>query len=323
MRVAFSYKYYTKSLFSIKTTALLSLLKKFIKKNIICELKFIFLSLLPKNLTIMMNKKLLFLLLGSSMLSAQTINESAAATKVSGKTGINTKVPTRTLTIKNTTANQGKPVLRLVDTPKYSENINSAMDAALGGNTQSTTKHSDYRHLVVNSVGDVYQGIPMTNNTGIINLVVKQVDEDWIQTFDTGIDYNKYTVALLSYTLHTPHTESGKMPMLITSKYYPDSVINGKAVSKTIAPTVYLKNENGKWAIYADYPNVGLRNFTAGDESEGSKGYGDWEFYLLVGKKDYLPSQRMEFNMNKGVNGAGISDNTYKTRLENFLQKLD
>ena len=31
----------------------------------------------------------------------------------------------------------------------------------------------------------------------------------------------------------------------------------------------------------------------------------------------------MEFNMNKGVNGAGISDNTYKTRLENFLQKLD
>ena len=271
----------------------------------------------------MMNKKLLFLLLGSSVLSAQTINESAAATKVSGKTGINTKVPTRTLTIKNTTANQGKPVLRLVDTPKYSENINSAMDAALGGNTQSTTKHSDYRHLVVNSVGDVYQGIPMTNNTGVINLVVKQVDEDWIQTFDTGIDYNKYTVALLSYTLHTPHTESGKMPMLITSKYYPDSVINGKVVSKTISPTVYLKNENGKWAIYADYPNVGLRNFTAGDESEGSKGYGDWEFYLLVGKKDYLPSQRMEFNMNKGVNGAGISDNTYKTRLENFLQKLD
>ena len=154
----------------------------------------------------MMNKKLLFLLLGSSVLSAQTINESAAATKVSGKTGINTKVPTRTLTIKNTTANQGKPVLRLVDTPKYSENINSAMDAALGGNTQSTTKHSDYRHLVVNSVGDVYQGIPMTNNTGVINLVVKQVDEDWIQTFDTGIDYNKYTVALLSYTLHPTHS---------------------------------------------------------------------------------------------------------------------
>jgi len=79
----------------------------------------------------MMNKKLLFLLLGSSMLSAQTINESAAATKVSGKTGINTNIPTRTLTIKNTTANQGKPVLRLVDTPKYSENVGSAMEALI------------------------------------------------------------------------------------------------------------------------------------------------------------------------------------------------
>ena len=93
-------------------------------------LKFIIIFAGLKNLTIMMNKKLLFLLLSSGMLSAQTqtINESAAATKVSGKTGINTKVPTRTLTIKNTTANQGKPVLRLVDTPKYSENVGSAMD---------------------------------------------------------------------------------------------------------------------------------------------------------------------------------------------------
>ena len=290
-------------------------------------LKFIIIFAGLKNLTIMMNKKLLFLLLGSSMLSAQTqtINESVAATKVSGKTGINTNIPTRTLTIKNTTANQGKPVLRLVDTPKYSENINSAMDAALGGNTQTTTSYSDYRHLVVNSVGDVYQGVPMTNNTGVINLVVKQVDEDWIQTFDTGIDYNKYTVALLSYTLHTPGTESGKMPMLITSKFYPNSVVDGNVVSKITPPTVYLKNHNGKWAIYADYPNLGLRNFNAGggDQSGGSKGHGDWEFYLLVGKRDYLHSERMEFNMNKGFEGAGISNNTYKTRLENFLQKLN
>ncbi len=278
----------------------------------------------------MMNKKLFFLLLGSSMLSAQTINESAAATKVSGKTGINTNIPTRTLTIKNTTANQGKPVLRLVDTPKYSENVGSAMDANLGGNTQSTTKHSDYRHLVVNSVGDVYQGIPMTNNTGVINLVVKQVDEDWIKTFDTGIDYDKYTVALLSYTLHTPGTESGKIAMLVTSDYFPNSIAAGGTIAKTAPANVYLKEHNGKWAIYADYPNVGLRNFTSPtpqnpqrDFSNGTKGYGDWEFYLLVGKKDYLPSQRMEFNMNKSSVGAGISDNTYKTRLENLLQKLD
>ena len=76
-------------------------------------LKFIIIFAGLKNLTIMMNKKLLFLLLSSGMLSAQTqtINESVAATKVSGKTGINTNIPTRTLTIKNTTANQGKPSL--------------------------------------------------------------------------------------------------------------------------------------------------------------------------------------------------------------------
>lgn len=281
-----------------------------------------------------MNKKLLFLLLGSSVLSAQTINESAAATKVSGKTGINTNIPTRTLTIQNTDTNQGKPVLRLVDTPKYSENVGSAMDAALGGNTQSTTNYSDYRHLVVNSVGDVYQGIPMTNNTGVINLVVKQVNEDWIETFDTGIDYNKYTVALLSYTLHAPQTEPGKMPMLTSSNNLPNgkSTINGETydLSKTAAPVVYLKNHNGKWAIHADYPNLGLKNFTLPtaqnpqrDTGAGSKGYGDWEFYLLVGKRDYLPSQRMEFNMNKSSVGAGTSNSDYTTRLNNLLNKLD
>ena len=268
------------------------------------------------------------------MLSAQTINESAAATKVSGKTGINTNIPTRTLTIQNTDTNQGKPVLRLVDTPKYSENVGSAMDAALGGNTQSTTKHSDYRHLVVNSVGDVYQGIPMTNNTGVINLVVKQVNEDWIETFDTGIDYNKYTVALLSYTLHTPQTEPGKMPMLTSSNNLPNgkSTINGETydLSKTAAPDVYLKNHNGKWAIHADYPNLGLKNFTLPtaqnpqrDISGGSKGYGDWEFYLLVGKRDYLPSQRIEFNMNKASTKAGTSDANYSAKLNDLLNKLD
>ena len=53
-------------------------------------LKFIIIFADLKNLTIMMNKKLLFLLLGSSMLSAQTqtINESVAATKVSVKQGL-------------------------------------------------------------------------------------------------------------------------------------------------------------------------------------------------------------------------------------------
>ncbi len=186
----------------------------------------------------------------------------------------------------------------------------------------------------MNSVGDVYQGIPMTNNTGVINLVVKQVNEDWIETFDTGIDYNKYTVALLSYTLHTPETEPGKMPMLTSSNNLPNgkSTINGETydLSKTAAPVVYLKNHNGKWAIHADYPNLGLKNFTLPtaqnpqrDISGGSKGYGDWEFYLLVGKRDYLPSQRIEFNMNKASTKAGTSDANYRAKLNDLLNKLD
>ena len=132
----------------------------------------------------MINKKLLLLLLGGSLLNAQAINETNAAAKVSGKTGINTKVPTRTLTVENTTANQGKPVLRLVNTPKYSANVNSDMDADLGGNTQNSTSYFDYKPLVMNNVGDVYQGVPMTNNTGIVTVTIKNVDEDWISDFD-------------------------------------------------------------------------------------------------------------------------------------------
>ena len=171
-----------------------------------------------------MNKKLLFLLLGSSMLSAQTINESAAATKVSGKTGINTKVPTRTLTVENTTANQGKPVLRLVDTPKYSANVNSDMDADLGGNTQNSTSYFDYKPLVMNNVGDVYQGVPMTNNTGIITIEIDNVDEDYVSNFNTGIDFQNYFVAILGAQFLVPeYNEAGKVAMLVTSDQIPDT----------------------------------------------------------------------------------------------------
>lgn len=66
----------------------------------------------------MLKRTLLFVSLGSGLLiDAQAINEAKAATKTSGKVGINTDIPTRTLTIKNSTANDGKPLLRLVDAP--------------------------------------------------------------------------------------------------------------------------------------------------------------------------------------------------------------
>ena len=172
----------------------------------------------------MINKKLLLLLLGGSLLNAQTINETNAATKVSGKTGINTKVPTRTLTVENTTANQGKPVLRLVDTPKYSANVNSDMDADLGGNTQNSTSYFDYKPLVMNNVGDVYQGVPMTNNTGIITIEIDNVDEDYVSNFNTGIDFQNYFVAILGAQFLVPeYNEAGKVAMLVTSDQIPDT----------------------------------------------------------------------------------------------------
>ena len=75
---------------------------------------------------------------------------------------------------------------------------------------------------------------------------------------------------------------------------------------------------------------MGLKNFTLPtaqnpqrDISGGSKGYGDWEFYLLVGKRDYLPSQRIEFNMNKASTKAGTSDANYSAKLNDLLNKLD
>lgn len=72
-----------------------------------------------------------FILLGMLCISlvghlkAQGTN--VANEKNNGKVGINTTTPARTLTIENSSNNAGKPVLRLVGTPEYSENINSAM----------------------------------------------------------------------------------------------------------------------------------------------------------------------------------------------------
>ena len=61
----------------------------------------------------MINKFLLSgFLLGGLFINAQTINETYAKTKKDGKIGINTDVPTRTLTIKNSTDNTGRPPLR-------------------------------------------------------------------------------------------------------------------------------------------------------------------------------------------------------------------
>ena len=88
------------------------------------------------------------------------------AQETNGKVGINTTTPARTLTIENSSNNAGKPVLRLVGTPEYSENINSAM----GTNAKKTTAYTDYHPLMIDSNGDVYKGVPISSTVSVLTL---------------------------------------------------------------------------------------------------------------------------------------------------------
>ena len=274
----------------------------------------------------MINKKLLLLLLGGSLLNAQTINETNAAAKVSGKTGINTKVPTRTLTVENTTANQGKPVLRLVDTPKYSANVNSDMDADLGGNTQNKTSYFDYKPLVMNNVGDVYQGVPMTNNTGIITLEIDNVDEDYVSNFNTGIDFRNYFVAILGAQFLVPdYPANNEVAMLVTSKEIPDT---SQGNSKIGSSTVFLFADTAThtWSIYADYPNMGVKKTTTGAghrNNISTKANGRWIISLLVGKRELVNYARVYYDQHGGATGNGMSDAAYRAEINKLLNRLE
>lgn len=275
----------------------------------------------------MTNKILLLgLLLGGVSINAQNINETKAAGKTGQKVGINTTIPTRTLTIKNTTANNGKPVLRLAGTPKYSENVNSAMDADLGGNPAITTKYTDYKPLVVDKIGDVYQGLPI-NNMSILTLTISNVNGDYIRKFDTGIDYKKYAVTIMNAIFKMPDANSGKIVMLRAGNGVIPSVdFGGGKYGVTTAPaTVLLKKtqHTNNWEIYADYPNIGSYEFSLGSTSAGNVVNGTWVITLLVGKRDAVNFTEINFNQGGSAEGIGNSNTTYATQLQDFLQKLE
>ena len=275
----------------------------------------------------MLKRTLLFVSLGSGLLiDAQAINEANAATKTSGKVGINTDIPTRTLTIKNTTANNGKPVLRLAGTPKYSENVNSAMDADLGGNPAITTKYTDYKPLVVDKIGDVYQGLPI-NNMSILTLTISNVNGDYIRKFDTGIDYKKYAVTIMNAIFKMPDPGAGKIVMMRAGNGVIPSVdFGGGKYGVTTAPaTVLLKKTQltNNWEIYADYPNIGSYEFSLGSTSAGNVVNGTWVITLLVGKRDAVNFTELNFNQGGSAEGIGNSNTTYATQLQDFLQKLE
>ncbi len=277
----------------------------------------------------MTNKILLLgLLLGGVSINAQVINETKAAGKTGQKVGINTTIPTRTLTIKNSTANDGKPLLRLVDAPIYSKNVGSAMDADLGGNTATTNHYTDYRPLVVDAVGDVYQGLPI-NNMSILTLTIENVEGDYIRKFDTGIDHSKYAVAIMSYSFKMPDpTGTNNLVMLRGGTNTPSVKHGFEKYGVTTAPaTVLLKKlkptESKNWIIYADYPNIGSYQFTSGSTSLGQLVNGTWVITLLVGKRDSVNFTELNFNQGSSAEGIGNSNTTYATQLQNFLQKLE
>lgn len=272
----------------------------------------------------MMSKKLLFLLLGGSMLSAQTINETNAAGKTAGKTGINTDLPTRTLTIQNPPADQGKPVLRLVDTPKYSQNVNSVMDSNLGGNAQSSTSYFDYKPLLVDEVGDVYLGLPITNNTSIISLTITKPNGDWVSSLNTGIDYNKYAVALMSYSFKLPDATAGdKIVMLTSGTQNPNKNDGGKIFARMVPPTIKLSNRGNKWYLQADYDSLDSEEFTYNEPiSATKKAHGTWYINLLVAPRELIHFTELEYDQGGNDTGTGTNDAAYNTKLNAFLNKI-
>lgn len=270
----------------------------------------------------MINKFLLSgFLLGGLFINAQTINETYAKTKKDGKIGINTDIPTRTLTIKNSADNTGRPPLRLVNTPKYSANANSAMDADLGGNTQSSNSYFDYRPLVVDNVGDVYRGYPITNNTSFITLTVKNVSGDYIAAFDTGIDYDKYSVTLMNYTFELPKV-SGKKTMLVAQVSAPSKEKGGKYYSRIAPPTVKLEGTSGgNWILKADYDNMNVEAFGNNDATGPTeKVNGTWIITLLVAPKDVVNYIEIEQDMG-GYNTGNVSGEA-STKLNRLLNQI-
>lgn len=200
------------------------------------------------------------------------------------------------------------------------------MDADLGGNTQNSTSYFDYKPLVMNNVGDVYQGVPMTNNTGIITLEIQNVDEDFVENFNTGIDFNQYFVAILGAQFLVPDEKTNpKISMLVTSKDLADT---NDGRSKIGSSTVFLFQDTttNTWSIYADYPNMGVHEFTKGNRADkGTAVYGRWIISLLVGKRELVNYARVTFKMNNAhrSKGNGMSDATYSAEINKLLNRLE
>ena len=243
------------------------------------------------------------------------------AQETNGKVGINTTTPARTLTIQNSSNNTGKPALRLVGTPMYSENISSAM----GTNTEKTTAYTDYHPLMIDKNGDVYKGVPISSTTvSVLTLKVSNVEGDWISNFDTGINYEKYAMAIMSYSFLPGGVNGGNYDMLVMETANPNVIDGTNTLSRVAPPVVKLQQTGDNWGISADYISMSSkRTPSRGSTGAGDRINGTWIFTLLVGRRDLVNFVELEFNQN-GVNwGKGKDNPTYKAKLESVLKKLD
>ena len=256
------------------------------------------------------------------------------AQETNGKVGINTTTPARTLTIENSSNNAGKPVLRLVGTPEYSENINSAM----GTNTKATTAYADYHPLVIDSNGDVYKGeiyngsSTASSTIGVLTLTLDNTAGDWVAPFDTGISYDDYALSIMSYSYDPKgarlmmnntgiaYTQISKDPNKTNKGNYEDLVI--KTQARILPPTVRLGKQGDNWAIWADYDGMEVRK--NGDNTKyGDSNNGRWVFTIMIGKKNLVNFTELNFNMAGGVSRKGNDDTTYKAKLTEVLKKLN
>ena len=263
-----------------------------------------------------------FILLGMLCISlvgrlkAQETN--TANEKNNGKVGINTTTPARTLTIENSSNNAGKPVLRLVGTPEYSENINSAM----GTNAEKTTAYTDYHPLMIDSNGDVYKGVPISSTVSILTLTVHNVDGDWISNFDTGINYNKYAMAIMSYSFRPG--QGTDFDMLVMESGNPNVIYGSSTLSRVATPVIKLQERNGNWGVYADYPSMNsIKTPSSNRTDAGEKANGTWRFTLLVGRRDLVNFIDLEFDQNGANWGVGTGNDSYRKNLESVLNKLN
>ena len=119
-------------------------------------------------------------------------------------------------------------------------------------------------------------------------------------------------------------TSAGNLVMLVGSTGVPN-VYNGYNLfsSRIAPPTVILKQSGANWAIQADYANMDLVAAPQYSNTRGTEVNGSWVITLLVGRRDGVNFSELQFSQGGNNSGTGITDTTYRNKLEAFLERMD